>query len=72
MKHIFQQVICFDFNNIFFILFIYSPNIDFITPVSMKSLKTFFKTIKTIGPTNIPITPISLNPVYIAIIVNIG
>ena len=38
----------------------------------MKLLNIFFKMIKIIGPTNIPITPINLNPVYIAIIVKIG
>ena len=45
---------------------------DFITPLSIKLLKTFLNIINRIGPINIPSTPINLNPVYIAIIVNIG
>ena len=45
---------------------------DFKIPLSIKSLNIFFKIIKRIGPTNIPKTPISLKPVYIAIIVKIG
>ena len=45
---------------------------DFITPLSIKSLKMFLNIIKRIGPIYIPSTPINLNPVYIAIIVNIG
>ena len=50
----------------------FSPNIVFTIPPSKKLEKIFFRMIKTIGPTNIPITPINLNPVYIATIVNIG
>lgn len=44
----------------------------FIIPFSMFTLNMFFSIISTIGPTNNPIIPIVLNPVYIAISVNIG
>lgn len=44
----------------------------FTKPLSKKLEKTFFNIIKIIGPKNIPITPINLKPVYIAIIVKIG
>lgn len=47
-------------------------NILFIIPFSILTLKIFFNIIKTIGPTNSPKTPIVLNPVYMAINVNIG
>ena len=41
-------------------------------PLSIKLAKIFLNIIKTIGPTKSPIIPINLNPVYIAIKVNIG
>lgn len=47
-------------------------NIVFTTPLSINAPNIFFNIISTIGPTSIPITPINLNPVYIAIRVNIG
>lgn len=47
-------------------------NIDFIIPLSNIVEKIFFNTIKIIGPISIPKIPINLNPVYIAIKVNIG
>ena len=59
-------------------IFAPSPNhyalskIVFITPPSINVAKMFFNTINAIGPINIPITPINLNPVYIANNVNIG
>lgn len=53
-------------------LFFHLSNIDLTTPLSINVANMFFKTIKIIGPTNIPIIPINLNPVYIAIKVNIG
>ena len=45
---------------------------DFATPLSIIVPNIFFKIISIIGPTNIPITPKNLKPVYIAINVNIG
>ena len=55
------------------VFFFYSIlNIVFIIPPSKNFENIFFNIIKTIGPINIPKTPINLNPVYIATIVNIG
>jgi len=51
-----------------YILFI----IFFTTPSSIIVLKISFNIIKIIGPINKPINPDILNPVYIAIKVNIG
>ena len=42
------------------------------TPLSIKLANIFLNIIKTIGPIKSPITPITLNPVYIEIKVNIG
>ena len=42
------------------------------TPLSIKFANIFLTIINTIGPTKSPIIPIILNPVYIAINVNIG
>lgn len=44
----------------------------FIIPFSILTLNMFFSIINTIGPANSPSSPIVLNPVYIAINVNIG
>ena len=52
--------------------FSYSSNIVFTIPLSKLFSKIFFKIISTIGPISIPIIPINLNPVYIAIKVKIG
>ena len=51
---------------------IHLSNIAFTTPLSINVLNMFFNIIKIIGPKTIPQTPINLNPVYIAIKVNIG
>lgn len=51
---------------------LYSSKIDFTIPRSIVFSKIFFKIISTIGPINIPITPMNLKPVYIAINVNNG
>ena len=42
------------------------------TPWSIKLANIFLMIIKAIGPNNNPITPVILNPVYIAIKVKIG
>ena len=52
--------------------FFYLSKIAFPTPLSIIVANIFFNIIKTIGPINIPNTPIILNPVYIAIRVKIG
>ena len=44
----------------------------FIIPFSILTLNMFFSIISIIGPKNNPSMPIVLNPVYIAISVNIG
>ena len=50
----------------------FMSNIAFTIPLSINFENIFFIIINTIGPTNIPIIPINLKPVYIDIIVNIG
>lgn len=54
------------------LIFYLLSNIVLNTPPSIKLAKIFLNIIKTIGPIKSPIIPINLNPVYIAINVNIG
>lgn len=56
----------------YFIKEVYLSKILFINPCSKNVPNIFFNIINIIGPISIPITPINLKPVYIAINVNIG
>ena len=53
-------------------IFLYDKNLLLQIPLSNSFAKMLFNIIKIIGPINIPITPIILNPVYIDINVKIG
>ena len=74
MIHIFLLLLFFNIfkNSDVFLHHYFLSNIVFTTPLSIIVSNIFFNIIKIIGPIIIPIIPIILKPVYIAIDVNIG
>ena len=57
---------------LYYIFYISLSKIDLARPLSIILENIFFSIIRIIGPSKVPKIPIVLNPVYIAIRVNIG